>query len=518
MFTTEDFIRKGFFPESVIPPLCSYTLARALKHINVKNLNSRRFQKRSKCCNYSIPKIKNIRRHLQIPNPLHQIILCQTIEDNWNEIYDHIQKSSISISYPTLKRNSNGIRSFDRPFELNEKKYVSAERSFDSRYVLITDISRYFPTIYTHIIPWALYGKKYAKENIGDENLLGNKLDRFIRNTQDGQTLGIPIGPDASYIIAEIIGSAIDCKLIDEFGTNLKGWRSIDDFHLFFKTKAEAETALHTLHSILRHFELEINPTKTQILQLPIPLEDSWVTELRLFNFRETRLGQKGDIINFFSKAYAFSTQFPDDSVLKYAIQTTRKLPIHVKNWEMYESLLLKSIISEPRCIPVVITILYHWEYNGYILNKTKIASVISELIHYHSKFSQSFEISWALWLAKTLQISIDSSAQTEISKLEDPVVALIALDLRDEGKIQSNLDTQKWEQYMQSSELYDTHWLLAYEAVIKNWLPSLDGSDYITNDSFFSILKKEKVQFYDKSIHETDYKGKFPVIEESYG
>lgn len=517
MFTAEDFIRKGFFPESVIPPLCSYTLANAFRRMNTQSFTSPPFKKRSKCCLHSIPKIKNFRRHFCIPNPLHQIILCQNIGDNWTEIYNHINKSTISISYPTMKRNSKSTRSFDRPYEMNERKYVSAERSFDSRYVLITDISRYFPTIYSHVIPWALHGKKYAKSHIGDESLLGTKLDRCVRNTQDGQTLGIPIGPDTSHIIAEIIGAAIDCKLKNRLGLELKGWRYVDDFHLFFKTRGDAESALHIIHGIFKDLELEINSQKTQILELPLPLELHWVTDLRSFKFRENKWGQKGDIINYFSKAYSFSKEFPDDSVLKYAIIRTHQEIIHSENWDLYESLLLKSIISEPSCIPIATKILHHWDYNGYNLNKSKIASVISDLICFHSTFSQSYEISWALWLAKTLQIPIDAQANIAISNSEDPIVALIALDLREDGLISQDIDTTKWEQYMHSSELYDTRWLLSYEAFIKNWLPSIDGSDYIASDPFFSILKNENVQFYDKTIHEVDYKGKLPIIEELY-
>ena len=400
---------------------------------------------------------------------------------------------------------------------MNERKYVSAERSFDSRYLLKTDISRYYPTIYSHVIPWALHGKQFAKSQINNGALLGNILDRCIRNTQDGQTLGIPIGPDTSHIIAEIIGSAIDCELKNKLDSSLSGWRYIDDFQLFFKTRGDAESALYTLHGILKDLELEIHPQKTEILELPLPLEQSWVTELRSFKFRESEKGQKGDIINYFSKAFSFSNEYPDDSVLKYAIIRTHQELIHPKNWSLYESLLLKSIIAEPLCIPIVNKILHHWEYNGYNINKANIGSVISDLICFHSKFAHSYEISWALWLAKTLQIPIDTPAHTAISNSEDPIVALISLDLRDEGLIPQDLDTTKWEFYMRSSELYETHWLLAYEAIIKNWLPSIDGTDYIAKDPFFSILQNENVQFYDKTIHEIDYAGQLPEIEVSY-
>jgi hypothetical protein len=521
MFTAEDFIRKGFLPDHIIPPLCSYTLANAYRNMSVSSYTSSPFQKKSKCCFHSIPKIKNFRRHFCIPNPLHQIILCQVIEDNWAEIYKHIKKSKISISYPivsnNLKKNYQNIRSFERPVEIKDRKYVSAERSFDSRYVLIADVSRYFPTIDSHAIPWALHGKQYAKAHINDPSLLGNKIDKSVRNTQDGQTLGIPIGPDTSHFIAEIIGAAIDDLLKNHLGPKLQGWRAIDDFHLFFKTRSEAESALHILHQVFKEFELEINPEKTKILELPLPLEEHWVTELRSFKFRLTEKGQKGDLINYFSRAFSLSTEYPDASVLKYAIVRTHQEYIFPENWSLYESLLLKSIISEPSCIEIVTSIFHHWDFHGYSVDKKRIASVISEFVCFHSKFSHSFEISWALWLAKTLQIKIDKKAREAITESDDPIVALIALDLREQKLISGRMKTLKWEQYMHSSHLYEPHWLLAYEAYMKGWLPSKDGSDYLANDPFFSILKNHNVQFYDKTIHEIEYKGKMPDIEEKY-
>jgi hypothetical protein len=32
-------------------------------------------------------------------------------------------------------------------------------------FVLISDVSQFYPTLYTHAIPWALHGKAYAKAN-----------------------------------------------------------------------------------------------------------------------------------------------------------------------------------------------------------------------------------------------------------------------------------------------------------------------------------------------------------------
>ena len=81
--------------------------------------------------------------------------------------------------------------------------------------------------------------KKYA--------LLGNRLDLWLRESQDRQTGGIPIGPDTSFIIGEVIGTALDLSLQSKL-PSIRGTRSIDDYYLYFSTLSDAERGLAALH------------------------------------------------------------------------------------------------------------------------------------------------------------------------------------------------------------------------------------------------------------------------------
>jgi hypothetical protein len=102
-------------------------------------------------------------------------------------------------------------------------------------------------------LPWAIHGKETAKSNHSCK-LYGNLLDLQVRNTQDQQTLGLPVGPDTSFILAELIGAKIDEYLLAEIG-ELSGCRYVDDFHLYFDTRADAEMTaalMPGLHALLR--------------------------------------------------------------------------------------------------------------------------------------------------------------------------------------------------------------------------------------------------------------------------
>jgi hypothetical protein len=85
-------------------------------------------------------------------------------------------------------------------------------------------------------------------------------------------------------------------------------------------------------------------------------------------------------------------------------------------------------------------------------------------------------------------------------SEIEDSVVALVALDLREQGLISSGLDLTRWQSLMTTDDLYSDNWLLAYEAKLKGWLSSHDKNNHVDEDDFFGTLKDNNVSFYDST------------------
>jgi hypothetical protein len=99
------------------------------------------------------------------------------------------------------------------------------------------------------------------------------------------------------------------------------------------------------------------------------------------------------------------------------------------------------------------------------------------------------------------LGLKLDDTAVEAISKCDDSVVALLVLDCEQHGLVSKALDKSLWNSHMTHQALYDKHWLLAYEANVKKWLPSSGGTDYVRDDVNFGFLKRNKVSFYDSSL-----------------
>lgn len=486
--TIENLIEKGYFPKELPPPFNTADLA--AKYSKIKSTLSGTINiEPSRCVDFSIVKVGLVRKMIKIPNPMHQAKLCETIVDSWSNITDIYKESNFSFSRPNLM----GDRAAN-PAKFKEFIRRTFLASYPYSYELKTDISKYYPSIYTHSIPWAIHGKSEAKKKPIDKNLLGNKLDRGLQQTMYGQTIGIPIGPDTSLIISEIIGCKID-ELLSSALPMVKGYRYVDDMHFFFHSYADAEDCLLKIQQILKDFELQLNPEKTQIRKIPRGIEPNWIIQLRTFNIRDTEIKQYNDIISFFSLAFDLSLQLPNEYVLSYAVEKIKRIVLlSDKNFALLETMLLKTMIAEPSTIKEVFRILFTYDSK---IRVQKIEKVLLDFIRYHCKRKNDYELSWSLWMAKTFKIKLPDDIGELLSKIDNPISILITLDLINEGLIEkTKIDVANWLIKLDEQSLTDENWLFAYEISIKKWI----GKDfsYIDKVPYFKQLNKNKISFYD--------------------
>lgn len=262
----------------------------------------------------------NIPRHMGIPHPQSYASQCLVISRCWDDIKNHCAKPSQPVSRIFVRATAG-----DRVFEMNYKgaeRFEVEEQEIGfltgANYSVHADISTCFPSIYTHTIPWALHGKKKAKQSRGDFALSGNMLDKATQSVRDGQTNGLLIGPHASNIIAEIILTCVDAILLRKGYTRLN--RHIDDYNYFARTHEEAEEFIRDLGLALREFELSLNEKKTKILSLPRPQTENWVRELTTFQFPEGEI-RYSTVRSFLDLALHLAQGTGTSAVLNYAIK-----------------------------------------------------------------------------------------------------------------------------------------------------------------------------------------------------
>jgi hypothetical protein len=449
---------------------------------------------------FSVPKVSDWRRELAIVNPIAEYHVSKLIADNWVQIDKHLKSASFGVEELSIKFDQ------DRAVGAPDFRLVSvrhAEISAIHNYVVTADISRFYGTLYTHVIPWALHTKSWSKAHLNTppyNRSLGAKLDRAVRRGNDNQTMGIPVGPDSSRILSEIVAVAIDTRVKDALQLEPESIvRNVDDWYIGFDGAGPAEDAISVLVSAAREFELEIHPEKTKVIHVPADVQPVWPSALRQIVVSSLRREQSRTIDYYFSQAFQFSATYRDQNVLRFAVRRLGSVNIFRDNWHQVETYLLKAVRTNATCISLVAPLIADHDRRRYPVSRDRVRKLIKDILLKSGPLGAHYEIVWVLFLAKSLRITLPAEWLQSVTSLESSACALVALDLLHQGLIDGQLDLAFWTQFLTSDGLESNMWLLAYEADLKGWLtPPVAG--FVQAHSHFAELSRRNVYFYDQA------------------
>lgn len=484
-------LERGYFPVQ-LPP-CFTTAPFAKVHQKLDVAWSPHKLPRMQPERFSVARSSYNRRVTSILNPVGYFFLCKHLAAHWNSIQNHYSRSRFSYSRPKLERGLRAIR-INRFSDVHDHKLVQAA---GYRYALITDISRFFPTIYTHSIPWALHGKQASKANKKNTAFFGNVLDASSMSVQDFQTMGLPIGPDSSHVIAEIIGTAIDRELRAAFGEWPSGFRYVDDFYFFFNDRVKAETALAVVSRIVASFELEINASKTRIIETKELIEESWKYKIKGANFADAHAAQRNDIHKFFENLISLEKAYRDESVVKYGLKIASSSIIKRQNWQIFEAYLLHCGFAYPNALQTIASLLATYARYGYPLDKPAIQRFCNATVSTHAPSDHHSEVAWALWIMVELGLALDAKSVEALELISSSACVLLALSLLQSAGTTTSTFAAKLAVHSTGDALYDAGWLLAYEGGKRLWLTATTDA-HIRSDPFFGELLRQKVSFFD--------------------
>ncbi len=236
---------------------------------------------------YSILKSNGGLRHLGILHPASQNQMVEFYREFGRRIINHTTKSPFTLrapcgvankAYYDEKLTKNSVNTppstyftYKRYTRLSgffgSKEFLGLERKYNKFWSL--DISRFFESIYTHSISWAVKGKNFAKETRSSADFSGI-FDRLMQRSNFNETNGIIIGNEVSRIFAEIILQAVDTELFEELrkvglkaGVDYDVKRYVDDYCIFATDDASLERITSTLETLLRFYKLHFNENKT---------------------------------------------------------------------------------------------------------------------------------------------------------------------------------------------------------------------------------------------------------------
>ena len=509
MTTLLSLLDKGYFPRELPPTFktsafATFAVATGPAWSNAsKGLWTR-------CSPHNLARPGGLRRPLKIPNPISYFALAEIVANNWTDIKAHTWRARLSASRPHIMKSAS--RAVVPRYRYGELPRLRTLRRRGARYLLITDIGQFYPSIYTHAIPWALHTKAAVRTTLrttAGRSLTGNRLDKALQIMNDGQTHGIPIGPDASLVVAEILLSAIDQELLDRHPALIRGFRYVDDYELSFTNLSDSEEILSELQGLLAEYGLQLNARKTGITEVPQAWEESWSVELARFLIRDASMpvAQRNDLVSLFSRAFEIASGRPEDSVLRYAVARVQGLDVHPKGWRAFENCLLSAASGDPSTLAVVLGALFTVaNRGGHTISKSPLSEIIESVIDIHARRGQGSEVSWALWAALAWSLPLSDKAAELVSTMEDNVVALLALHADAAGVFTpGSLDITEWTNLANDpGVLQSEHWLLAYEANQQGWIPS----PAVAKNAVFSAMSRAGIGFYDLA----EAKPQFPM------
>jgi hypothetical protein len=494
MSMCQALLKRGYFPGE-LPPLfttAQYAAAIGKTIHSLPNSMTKAKADWAEPTHHNLARVGGLRRRLSVPNPVNYYRLASLFEEQQKLLEKVWAESPFSKTTPSLTKHS------DRALaqKIGDRAVHRAKIRVGARYLLKADISQFYPSIYTHSVPWAIHTKTVAKQHIHGV-LPGNALDKELQACQRGQTKGIPIGPDTSLGIAELVMSSIDSALQAKCQM-LGGVRFIDDMEFSFAKLADAENTLLHLEALLHDYELQLNGSKTALIELPAALESDFVSQLRGRVPSELTLS-RSSWIDYFSFAFALAKTNRADGVLRYAVAALSGKRIHESCWNLAQDLLWQCIALDAGCLRFVIDILWISSKadDPLALDTKRAACALDALISASGLVGHGSEVVWSIWASMLFDLTLPTDAWNQIVQMDDDFVAIAAHAATQKRLPGAHAESPLWKSWLVEGCFTGPHWLFAYEAHRRGWMKSSLKVAKINKVEAAVFLKDKGVSFF---------------------
>ncbi|MEV4886312.1 RNA-directed DNA polymerase [Chitinophaga ginsengisegetis] len=302
----------------------------------------------------------------------------------------------------------------------------SIELALKYEYVLHTDISDCYGSIYTHSVPWAVHTKPTAKTRRRDLSLIGNSIDKHLQDMSYGQTNGIPQGSVLMDFIAEMVLGFADMELSERIQKdNLQDYEIIryrDDYRIFSNNPQIAEHITKLLTEILIELGMRLNAQKTIVSNNVVrdaikPDKLYWILAKR---------GSKNLQEHLFI-IHRLSEEYPNSGSLSKALlkfyDRIKGITKTMQNIKVLTSILADVMYKNPRTYPIATAILS--KLLSLIEESSERNEILSLICLKFEKIPNTAHIK--IWLQR-LTIKIDRQRVYEeilCGKVNDPAIQI---------------------------------------------------------------------------------------------
>lgn len=312
----------------------------------------------------------------------------------------------------------------------------------------------------------------------------------------------MPIGPDSSRIIAEIVAVGIDQELEKTF-TPLNGryYRNVDDLVLGLRRRENAASCLSSVAEAFSKFELEFNSEKTRELGADEPLRSLWVQYLGEIENASNVAKQGVSIRRFFEGMFELQRDHPTDNVVRYAIAKASSVAIASENWSVFQQFLIRAARAQSSILDLVALLTFEAVQYKKPVDKAAVLELVGDLVEESVPTGRDYELMWALLICRELNLALGKDLCGAIQRSSCSLAIIIALDLERRG-LAKFADKSLWQSLVYGEGLWSRSWMLAYESRVRSWLKPKKSGKWAVKEAYFVDLAKKKVRFYSPTMN----------------
>lgn len=505
---TNDFIKNGFFSEYLPPAFsinhtfnpCDIDLASSDDLAEPLSFNMSRFTEDGKRRTIYVPEfssyIKTV-KYMKDKNLIEDLILITQDEHSFSPL---IQKNGELTHHERIY--DFGITVDEADQEAFRSTYIpnvveKIRRAKGASGILSLDISNFYSSVYTHLIPSIKLGydnaeiqykAKKANNNdpvISEDYRTYVALDMHVRNMNGARTNGLLPGTLISQFLAEALLCRVDTELEAQ---NIKFVRYVDDYEIFIYDENDITRIQSVVTNTLEKYFLRLNNEKTKYSAFPYYVVENLeklysdytrepinTTEaMQLFNtfFELERNGTKG-AIRFLIKSLNHTFVAPDD--------------------ELFSAYLFNVLVNDSRSLVKICDVLIKRKAQmSFGANELQL---IDGLLKKNINNNCHLETIWLLYLRKKLfDEELTDEITNQIVDSDNDLAKIILLEEFNVFLSESSINRIK---------ATASSWLLCYQLYFHGYIDRTEFSSkthIAKNDAFYARLKREGFSFY-KSV-----------------
>ena len=481
---------RGFYPAELPPPFQTKNFS------SVRELLTPSKNYHSNTIFFNGPKLDSKLRTFGIINPISYFLLCEHIAKNWTNIVKIFNLSNCTAEKPKFPSVSTGGRAI-RSASLNYQKLEQNRLASFFPIIVNLDINRFYESVYTHSIPWAVLGKDLAKSRYRSNTLnkhWSNELDLLSRNSNDRQTIGLPIGPDTSRIISELVLSRIDYEILasNKVLRPTQIYHNIDDYQIGVYGSNEAEDAQSCFVRAINKYGLRLNDVKAAT---DYSTNFSPRKFQRHFDILKNKKGRRF-VDHFFEILYYEIPKHPNLNVLGYTLRRfARKIARNGKKELVcqYLQILMFKFPHQARWILPLLLGFYKAEEIDTGINELVIWGIENSV-----RKNDTGTLLWFLYAAIFLRVRLKGRSIDLCLGVSNELVDIMLFHGRSEGLFTGEISALR-RRYL-DNKFNTSAWLPLYEVERNGWDNSKVfkkiGSDD-DEDKLFETLQSNNVEFY---------------------